>query len=256
MAQVLAEPVPFVRPGKAQVYLRPGPNARLRGAINIYGRPIYPTGSGSAGRTKAQQEHYWALYQAGGNVAANPYWGRRPHMRFAAVDIDDYNARGAMLAAGFVATTASEWWHFEDPDMYQSRFFAFAGWPVVTSFYLASSVLQEDTTTMILIRRDGSATKEWSLFFPGARGATDIERGYIKITNEIVARDLGRLLNDGGGREKGEQPPEYRSLQESARAVYDIQFGATPPTVPGSLDEVLQRLDKLELAVNRERKIV
>jgi len=255
MAHVLAEPVPFIRPGKAQVYLRPGPNARLKRAIEIYGRPICPTGSGSAGRTKAQQAYYYDQHvNHGGPVAANPNYGRRPHMRFGAIDIDDPGARAAMRTAGFVATTPSEWWHFEDPDMYRSRLFGFAGWPIVTSFSLTPDLPQEED--MILIRRDGSATKEWSLFYPGARGATDLERGYIKITDPIVARDYGRLLNDGGGREKGEQPPEYRSLQESARAVYDIQFGATPPTVPGALDEVLQRLDKLELAVNRERKIV
>lgn len=124
---ILVEPVAHIRPGKAQVFLRPEANVLLREAERLYGRSIYPTGSGSAGRTYEQQLYYWNRYQAGGPVASHPDFGPNPHMRYGTIDIDDQNACQAMLRAGWLATTASEWWHFEHP--------ACRSWPIVTEFH-------------------------------------------------------------------------------------------------------------------------
>lgn len=153
MTAILVEPVAHIRPGKAQVYLDPRTNARLRRAEQIAGSPIYPTGSGSAGRTYDQQAHYWNIYQQNGfPIAANPDKGRRPHMRFAGIDVWEYDKPGvheAMIAAGFVLTTKGEPWHYEDPDMYRSRFFGYLGWPIVTSIYLAPE--RKETAMPILV---------------------------------------------------------------------------------------------------------
>jgi len=222
--RVLVEPVRHIREGKEQVYLRPGPNRRLERAIALYGRPIYPTGSGSAGRTYEQQAYYYDQFKNhGGPVAANPKFGRRPHMRFGAIDIDDPGATGAMLAAGWVATTPSEWWHFEDPDMVRAAPF-FRGWPIVTSFYTA----QKEDDDMRLIRREGN-TPEWSLFHPTLRGPSELERGYIVVADPEVAKGLARTWADGFGTEKSEPRDVYVGLQAAARWAYDrnVQPGAT-----------------------------
>lgn len=121
---MLVERVAHIRPGKAQVYLRPEANRLLERAIALYGRPIFPTGSMSAGRTRAQQLVLWERAQNGGPVASHPDRGPRPHMRYGALDIDDRGAIAAMKSAGWVATTPSEWWHFEHP--------ACRTWPIVT----------------------------------------------------------------------------------------------------------------------------
>lgn len=168
MTRIIAEPVEYIRPGKAQVYLDPRANALLERAIAEYGKPIYPTGSGSAGRTKAQQEYYYDRHlNHGGPVAANPNWGRRPHMRFGAIDIDDENARRAMLAVGWVATTPSEWWHFEHPSLAASGP-TYAGWPIVTEFYLPP-------TTTTPSRRTGMTTR----FVQIGTGGSDFGKGAL-----------------------------------------------------------------------------
>ncbi len=256
--QILVEPVRLIRSGKAQVYLDPRANQLLERAIAIYGRGIYPTGSGSAGRTKAQQEYYYDQHvNHGGPVAANPNWGRRPHMRFGAIDIDDYNARGAMLAAGWVATTPSEWWHFEHPDLWRSRLFAFAGWPIVTSIYLVS-VPEEDT--MRLVKRIGEREIEHSVFHPSLHGESDLERGYVLVDAE-TAVGLARTWENGSGSEKEEKRLPYIGMQAAARVTHaGYPCRRCDPSLPAGgevdLTEVLDRLGKLELAVNRERKIV
>jgi hypothetical protein len=139
--RVLVEPVKFIRPGKAQVFLRPEANVLLASAIEIYGKPIYPTGSGSAGRTYEQQDFYWQRFLRDGSpVASPPDRGPRPHMRFGALDIDDKGAHGAMLRAGWIATTPSEWWHFEHPDCRK--------WPIVTDPYVATATLNRKNRTV------------------------------------------------------------------------------------------------------------
>ena len=127
MTRVLVGPVPNIRPGKAVVFLRPEALELLADAVEIYGAPIYPTGSGSAGRTYEQQLHYWNVFQNGGPIASHPDHGPNPHRRYGAIDIDNYRARAAMLKAGWLATTPSEWWHFEHPDC--------RSWPIVSDPY-------------------------------------------------------------------------------------------------------------------------
>lgn len=206
--RVLVEPVKQLRPGKAQVYLRPEANRLLEQAIRLYGQPIYPTGSGSAGRTYEQQLHYWNVYQAGGPVASHPDHGPNPHRRYGALDIDDPNARTAMIRAGWIATTPSEWWHFEHPDC--------RTWPIVTDPYTKP----ESDDDMKLIRREGE-TPEWSLFHPTLRGPSDLERGYLVITDPEVAKGFARTWADGFGSEKGEPRDVYVTLQAAARWAYD-----------------------------------
>ena len=142
MTRILVEPVEHIRQGKAQVFLRPEANALLRAAIAVYGRPIFPTGSGSAGRTYAQQDFFWQRFRRNGSpVASRPDRGPRPHMRFGAIDISDYGARTAMLQAGWLATTPSEWWHFEHPDC--------RSWPIVTDPQLSPPTTEEDPMKII-----------------------------------------------------------------------------------------------------------
>jgi len=142
MSGTPVEPVEHIRAGKAQVFLRPEANALLRAAIAVYGRPIFPTGSGSAGRTYAQQDFFWQRFQRNGSpVASRPDRGPRPHMRFGAIDISDYGARTAMLQAGWLATTPSEWWHFEHPDC--------RSWPIVTDPQLSPPTTEEDPMKII-----------------------------------------------------------------------------------------------------------
>lgn len=224
------EPVKHLRPGKAQVYLRPEANRLLEAAIRLYGQPIYPTGSGSAGRTYEQQLHYWNVYQAGGPVASHPDRGPNPHRRYGALDIDDPNARQAMLRAGWVATTPSEWWHFEHPDC--------RSWPIVTDPYTT-----ERDDDMRLIRREGT-TAEWSLFHPTLRGPSDLERGYIVVTDPEIAKGLARTWADGFGSEKVEPRDVYIGLQAAARWAWErnVQTGGV------NLGPVLDAIAKVPTA--------
>lgn len=147
MSRQLVEPVPWIRPGKAVVYLRPEAVARLRRAAEIYGRPIYPTGSLSAGRTYEQQAELYRRHLEGGPVASHPTRGPVPHRRYGAIDIDDRGARQAMMRAGFVFTTSSEWWHAEDP--------ACRSWPVVTDPYTADAAENRDETVRLILHKNG-----------------------------------------------------------------------------------------------------
>jgi hypothetical protein len=173
--RVRVEPVRLLRPGKAQVFLRPEANRLLEAAIKLYGQPIYPTGAGSAGRTYEQQLHYWNIYQAGGPVASHPDYGPNPHRRYGALDISDPEARWAMLRAGWKATTPSEWWHFEHPDC--------RTWPIVTSPYVARTTTRRRSPVdaYCIARMDGAKVAEISLCHPSIIGPTDLERGYIVI---------------------------------------------------------------------------
>lgn len=236
--RTLVEPVRHIQEGKSQVYLRPGPNRRLERAIALYGQPIYPTGSGSAGRTREQQAYYYDQFKNhGGPVAANPNFGRRPHMRFGAIDIDDPGARGAMLAAGWVATTASEWWHFEDPDMVRAAPF-FRGWPIVTSFYTAS---KETTVSMIKKTERGV---EWSLFAPlmsGPLGGTPDQLGYRVTGNESTARIWCDMFGIAFESVPVYSRDEYQRAQAEARAIA-ADVLARIPTSSASLKPVLDAI--------------
>lgn len=78
----------------------------------------------------------------------------------------------------------------------------------------------ETETDMRLVRRDGTATPEWSLFHPSLRGDDDLQRGYIVTTRVEVARGWARTWDNGFGREKGEPRNTYVEMQAAARLTY------------------------------------
>lgn len=212
--RVLVELWPRVLPGKKPVYVRPEVAARLRRAEARLGRPIYPTGSMSGGRTRAQQQALYDAYMAGkGPVASHPDTGPRPHMKFGAFDVSPESlaagAREAMQAVGFEFTESSELWHSEEPGC--------RAWPVVTDPYTLTA--KENPVSMIKKTERGV---EWCLFAPlmsGPLGGTPDQLGYRVTGNESTARiwcDMYGIAFDAVPEYKLEP---YRRAQAEARAI-------------------------------------
>lgn len=230
--RVLVEPVRHIRDGKAQVYLRPEANRLLEQAIRYYGKPIYPTGSGSAGRTYEQQLHYWNLFQAGGPVASHPDHGPNPHRRYGALDIDDQNARTAMIRAGWVATTPSEWWHFEHPDC--------RDWSIVTDPYTLT-----DKENPVSIIRKTERGVEWSLFAPlmaGPIGTTPDQLGYRVTGTESTARIWCDMYGIDFDSIKTYTAADYQRAQAEARAIAGDILNRIPA---GNLKPVLDAVNTI-----------
>jgi len=167
-------------------------------------------------------------------------------MRFGAIDISDYRARKAMLRAGWVATTPSEWWHFEHP--------ACRTWPVATETYTTPEPerLEDD---MRLVQRTGSATAEWSLFHPSLAGPSPLQRGYYVITDPAEATDWARLLYRGGGTEQSEPRAVYVRLQESARTAHANYLRGLPQTLAPSGGAVGATAEQIAAEVIRQQKL-
>lgn len=85
-----------------------------------------------------------------------------------------------------------------------------------------------------LIRRVGEATLEWSLFDPSLRGPSDLERGYIVITNQNTARDFARTYAGGFGNEQTETRSVYVDLQKSARIAHQAYQRGLPAATTSS----------------------
>ncbi|UXO93842.1 D-alanyl-D-alanine carboxypeptidase [Pseudanabaena phage Pan2] len=204
-------PIPW-EPG---LYIHPDMLKRLRAIEASLGRVPYLFGENSAWRSYAQQKAMWDAYQNGtGNVASNPDTGNRTHMRGVAVDLQDTSLamQRACVRAG-LQRDPNENWHWQLPN--------WADYPIILE------LPEEQDIDVKLIRRDGG-TPEWSLFHPTLRGPSELERGYIVVTDPEIAKGLARTWADGFGTEKGEPRDAYVGLQASARWAYDR--GAPKPS--------------------------
>lgn len=83
---------------------------RLTAAAIEYGEPIYVNESF---RTRKQQEHFWAIYKAGGALAARP--GTSDHERGLSFDIPNARSNKRLIKIlrkrGLRDDVASEGWH-------------------------------------------------------------------------------------------------------------------------------------------------
>jgi hypothetical protein len=95
---------------------------RLRAEVGKHdGIWICPTSSRTAYRTYAEQEYFWKLYQAGGNLAAHP--GTSNHGLGTTVDVPTHEMRSSIDKHGAPfgwsktwSDAQSEWWHIRyDP---------------------------------------------------------------------------------------------------------------------------------------------
>lgn len=87
---------------------------------------------------------------------------------------------------------------------------------------------QENGDTVKLVQRTGGATPEWSLFHPSLNGASKLERGYMLVTDPLVALDLARTWHEGGGSEPQEPRDVYVAMQSSARLTHDAYRRGIP----------------------------
>ncbi|BAU32447.1 M15 family metallopeptidase [Microcella alkaliphila] len=210
--------------GKEQ-YAHPAAAAawfRLRDAVQT--RTGVRMGVAEGYRDLALQQHYWNTLpfpMAATPGTSNHGWGR-------AIDMYGYTAAalravrdlgpglGWSLATG---DRVGEPWHIE----------------YVGSLTVTTTTSPEEDDMPKLIRRVGESTLEWSLFDPSLRGPSDLERGYIVITNQNTARDLARLYYPGGfGDEQKEPRSVYVEMQKSARIVHQAYQRGLPAATTSS----------------------
>lgn len=199
----------YAHPAAAAAWLR------LRDAVQA--RTGVRMGVAEGYRDLALQQHYWNTLPF--PMAASP--GTSNHGWARAIDMHGYNS--AALAAvrelgpglGWSLATGDrvgEPWHIE----------------YVGSLTVPQQSSPEEDDMPKLIRRVGESTLEWSLFDPSLRGPSDLERGYIVITNQNTARDYARIYSGGFGNEQTEPRNVYVEMQKTARVAHAAYQRALP----------------------------
>lgn len=92
----------------------------------------------------------------------------------------------------------------------------------------ATLVINLEEDDMRLIKRENTATPEWSLFHPTLRGKSALERGYMVITDPDEATQWARILYTGAGSEQKEPRDVYVKLQEVARRAHEAYRRGNP----------------------------
>jgi hypothetical protein len=113
----------------------------------------------------------------------------------------------------------------------------------------------EQDDDMRLVKRNDTATPEWSLFHPSFRGPSEKERGYYVITDFDEATDWARLLYKGSGSEQSEARDVYIRLQASARTAHENYLSGLPTTPAPSGGTVAPTAEQIATEVIRQQKL-
>lgn len=148
-----------------------------------------------AWRSYAEQKGYHDAYLAylnGGPyapIASDPDKGQRNHMRGAAVDIQNYGDRAAMLKVGFTPDP-DEWWHFNNP--------RWASMPIIKTNTVTASTeahtIQEDDDMAAKYQLVKAAPPSQSQYFIHPAGISPIEN---TDPQRIVLEKFADAMNKG-----------------------------------------------------------